>query len=233
MTLNRKKWFGLVCLCGMFLFLTPGRAEAAVYENQIGVETSSSYILKIDAPKAQIRKLADSASGAVGEVRRGETLSVISWENGWARVSCQAGDGYIKVSEAGTMVETTREQVDEQTVLRNHVVTYALQFVGGRYVWGGTDPHTGADCSGFTSYVMRHAAGISLSHSSAAQAGEGRKVSEPRPGDLIFYAGGGRINHVAIYIGGGQIVHASTEKTGIKVSRWDHRTPVKIVSVLD
>ena len=90
----------------------------------------------------------------------------------------------------------------------------------------------GADCSGFTSYVMRHAAGVSLSHSSAAQAGEGRAVSEPKPGDLVFYSSGGRINHVAIYLGNGQIVHASTEKTGIKISNLTYRTPAKIVDVL-
>ncbi|MEG0689584.1 MAG: NlpC/P60 family protein, partial [Hungatella sp.] len=64
--------------------------------------------------------------------------------------------------------------------------------------------------------------------------GEGRTVKSgnPKPGDLIFYSGGGRINHVAIYIGSGQIVHASSAKTGIKVSKWNGRTPARIVDVL-
>ncbi len=53
-----------------------------------------------------------------------------------------------------------------------------------------------------------------------------------RPGDLIFYGNGRRINHVAMYIGDGQVVHASTERTGIKTSPWNYRAPVKIVDVL-
>ena len=53
-----------------------------------------------------------------------------------------------------------------------------------------------------------------------------------QPGDLLFYSGGGRINHVAMYIGDGKVVHASTEKTGIKTSPYDYREPVKIISLL-
>ena len=101
-------------------------------------------------------------------------------------------------------------------------------------MYGGTDPHTGADCSGFTSYIMRHTAGVELPHSSAAQSGYGRAVSaeEMRPGDLICYSSGGRVNHVAIYIGDGQIVHASNERNGIRTSVWNYRSPARIVNVL-
>lgn len=118
---------------------------------------------------------------------------------------------------------------------RQQVVDYALSFVGGRYVWGGTDPHTGADCSGFTGYILRNAGGVSISRSSAEQAGEGRTVSAEnmQPGDLLFYSKGGGVNHVAMYIGNGQIVHASSSKTGIIVSAWNYRTPVRIASFLD
>jgi hypothetical protein len=114
-------------------------------------------------------------------------------------------------------------------------VDYALSFVGGRYVWGGTDPHTGADCSGFTGYILRNAGGVAISRSSAEQAGEGRTVSAEnmQPGDLLFYSKGGGVNHVAMYIGNGQVVHASSSKTGIIVSAWNYRTPVRIASFLD
>lgn len=106
--------------------------------------------------------------------------------------------------------------------------------MGGRYVYGGADPNRGADCSGFTRYVLSKSASISLPHSSKGQSSYGRQVSEDemQPGDLLFYSGSGGINHVALYIGDGQIVHASTEKTGIKTSPYDYRTPVKIVSLL-
>ena len=116
---------------------------------------------------------------------------------------------------------------------RQNVVAYALQFVGGKYRAGGNDPHTGADCSGFVKYVMEHAAGISMNRSSSSQATQGPKISsnDMQPGDLIFYGSGSSISHVAMYIGDGKIVHASTERTGIKVSKWNYRTPIKIVSV--
>lgn len=136
-----------------------------------------------------------------------------------------------EADEAETELEAT---IEVENDLRSEIVTYALQFVGNRYKYGGTNPNTGVDCSGFTSYVMRHAAEVELPHSSGGQSRMGRQVSssEMRPGDIICYGSGKRINHVALYIGNGQIVHASTERTGIKVSRWNYRTPVRIVNVL-
>ena len=113
-------------------------------------------------------------------------------------------------------------------------MNYALQFVGGPYRAGGNDPRTGVDCSGFVRYVMQHGAGISMNRSSGSQATQGHAVnsSQMQPGDLIFYGSGRGINHVAMYIGDGKVVHASTERTGIKTSPWNYRTPVKIVNVL-
>lgn len=117
---------------------------------------------------------------------------------------------------------------------RAEIANYAVQFVGNPYVWGGTSLTNGADCSGFTMSVMSHF-GVSLPHSSSAQANCGKSISssQMRPGDLVFYAGsGGGINHVALYIGNGQVCHASSAKTGIKISTWNYRSPAKIVSVL-
>ena len=105
---------------------------------------------------------------------------------------------------------------------RVDLVEYAKQFVGNPYVWGGTSLTKGADCSGFVLSVFKKY-GITLSHSSRAQANEGTKISasELKPGDLVFYGNGkGNINHVAIYIGGGQVIHASSPKTGIKISSY-------------
>ena len=137
-------------------------------------------------------------------------------------------------AEEEEAVEEIEAAIEVENDLRSEIVTYALQFVGNRYKYGGTNPNTGVDCSGFTSYVMRHAAEVELPHSSGGQSRMGRQVSssEMRPGDIICYGSGKRINHVALYIGNGQIVHASTERTGIKVSRWNYRTPVRIVNVL-
>ena len=72
--------------------------------------------------------------------------------------------------------EVLEAEVDVEDDLRSEIVTYALQFVGNRYKYGGTNPNTGVDCSGFTSYVMRHAAGVELPHSSGGQSRMGRVV---------------------------------------------------------
>jgi cell wall-associated NlpC family hydrolase len=57
-------------------------------------------------------------------------------------------------------------------------------------------------------------------------------ISEAKPGDLVFYAKGSRINHVGIYIGGGQIINASSPKTGIRISNVYYRTPVAVRRIL-
>ncbi len=106
-----------------------------------------------------------------------------------------------------------------------NVANYALQFVGNPYVYGGTSLTNGTDCSGFTSSVYRNF-GVSLPHSSGAQRACGYGVgslAEAQAGDIICYSG-----HVGIYIGGGQIVHASTAKTGIKVSNASYRNILAI-----
>lgn len=117
---------------------------------------------------------------------------------------------------------------------RAQIANYAVQFVGNPYVWGGTSLTNGADCSGFTMSVMKHF-GISLPHYSGDQAKRGTRInsSQMRPGDLIFYGNSrGTINHVAMYIGNGQIIHAASRRSGIKISTWNYRTPLKIVNVI-
>lgn len=125
------------------------------------------------------------------------------------------------------------EAAEEAANARQNLVNYALQFVGGPYRAGGNDPRTGVDCSGFVRYVMQHGAGISMNRSSGSQATQGHAVSssQMQPGDLLFYSGGSGINHVAMYIGDGKIVHASTYAIGIKISKWNYRNPVKIISM--
>lgn len=208
------------------------------------------YIVTIEAGVHPVYTSIDSEK-TLKQASQGDVYEVLSDEgDGWVEVQVGDGTGYILTEEDGVSVRGLQEGSAEAATAkvsaeaqqkedisisrRQNLVNFALQFVGGRYVAGGSDPHTGADCSGFSSYVMLHGADVSIPRSSGAQAQQGTDVSEDqmRPGDLVFYGKGGRINHVALYIGNGQVVHASTEKTGIKTSPWDYRTPVRIKNVL-
>lgn len=105
------------------------------------------------------------------------------------------------------------------------VADYAVQFVGNPYVYGGTSLTNGTDCSGFVMSVYANF-GVSLPHSSSAQRGRGYDVGgieNAQPGDIVCYSG-----HVGIYIGNGQIVHASTAKTGIKISNATYRNILSV-----
>ncbi len=117
---------------------------------------------------------------------------------------------------------------------RTAIVAYAKQFLGNPYVYGGTSLTNGADCSGFTQSVFAHF-GITTGRSSRDQAAQGKEISMSaiQPGDLLFYASGSYINHVAIYIGDGKIIHSSNPTTGITITKYNYRTPCKAVTFLD
>ena len=126
------------------------------------------------------------------------------------------------------------EAANAAAAFRNSIVNYACQFVGNRYVWGGTSLTNGTDCSGFTMRVMEHF-GISIPRTSREQAKVGVRVTSAnmKPGDLVFYANSsGTINHVALYIGNGQVISAASAKSGIRITRWNYRTPVAIRNVI-
>ena len=117
---------------------------------------------------------------------------------------------------------------------RTAIVAYAKQFLGNPYVYGGSSLTNGTDCSGFTQGVLANF-GITTGRSSRDQANNGREIAieSAQPGDLLFYASGTYINHVALYIGGGQVIHASNSTTGIIISPYNYRTPCKAVTFLD
>ncbi len=105
-----------------------------------------------------------------------------------------------------------------------NIAKYGCQFIGNPYVYGGTSLTNGADCSGFI-YRIYADFGYSIPRTSTAQrsCGTGVSYDEAQPGDIICYDG-----HVALYCGGGYIVHASTVKTGIKVSKATYKTILSV-----
>lgn len=100
------------------------------------------------------------------------------------------------------------------------VVNLAYAKIGSPYVWGAEGPNS-FDCSGFTSYVMRNAAGVSIPRTSSAQSGYGQTVSRDnlQPGDLVFFnTSGSGVSHVGIYVGGGNMVHSPSSGKSVSVA---------------
>jgi len=112
--------------------------------------------------------------------------------------------------------------------LGKEIANYACQFVGNPYVAGGTSLTSGADCSGFT-YRVYADYGYTLPRTSSQQrsAGTGVSYDEAQPGDLICYEG-----HVAIYLGNNLIVHASSSRTGIKISNAQYKTILSVRRII-
>lgn len=234
------KTVGLFALCAAMTVSVPVTAladEATSGEETAEYQTSTSVHIRVEESETDVYAEPDEESEVIGQASQGDTYEILEMVAGeWARVTVGEFEGYLNtVTTAATVAETVEEvEVDLSAQRRAEIVEFGKQFVGGRYVWGGTDPNRGVDCSGFTRYVLSNVAGVELSHSSVAQANEGRAISadEIRPGDLVFYGSGKRINHVGMYIGNGQLLHASNEKNGIRISQWNYRKPIKIVNVL-
>lgn len=246
------KTLGLLGFCTMIAAFAPVEsladevpaeeisAEEVLAEEEAEYEAGTEMLVRVDDMDTDLYAEPDEDAEVVGQAETGNTYTILELvDDEWMKISTGESEGYLNTVKTAAAVEKPEELaeeavIDESSNFRKEIAEYGLQFVGGRYVYGGTDPNKGADCSGFTSYVLRNAAGVELPHSAAGQSQSGRVISaeEMRPGDLICYSSGKRINHVALYIGDGQVVHASTEKTGIKVSRWDYRKPAKIVNVL-
>lgn len=135
----------------------------------------------------------------------------------------------FKLERAVKAEEVKEDKENGITSVRASMVEFAKQYLGNRYVYGGTSLTNGVDCSGYTMRIYQNF-GYSIPRTSGAQAQASTTInsSEARPGDLFFYGSNGSVNHVAMYIGGGQVIHASNKRTGIKISNAFYRTPVKV-----
>ena len=210
-------------------------------------------VVTADSGYINIREAMNTDSEIVGKIRKDAICEVVAMEDGWCEIESGEVKGYIssdyllvgaKANERAQELQPQGQELETAlpimeyrygkgvTDIQMEVCEYAKQFVGNPYRWGGTSLTKGADCSGFTMSVLGKY-GISLPHSSKAQANCGERIdlSEIQPGDLVFY-GGKNIHHVAIYIGNGQIVHAQSANTGIVISGMYYNTPTRAVRVL-
>lgn len=202
-------------------------------------------IVKKGTDTLNVRKEKSTEAGIVTQIGDGDSYVVKSEGSEWVKIKLSGSEtGYVSKDFVSTKFRFNKavSLEEEQAAQRSSasgpasgssyssrgagVASYALQFIGNPYVWGGSSLTNGADCSGFTMSVYAHF-GYGLPHSSASQSGCGRAVSlsELQPGDLVFYRHGGSIGHVALYIGGGRVVHAQCKRTGITTSSVNYRTP--------
>ena len=198
-------------------------------------------VAKVNTQTLKVREQPSTECPVITLVAQDERLEVVEQQpQGWAKIMLDDEEAYVStdycvVEEELETAVTMKELLYGNGVSNTRIdlCQYAKQFVGNPYVWGGTSLTNGADCSGFVQSVFKKF-GVSLPRTSREQAGVGTKISlaDAKPGDLIFYAKGGTINHVALYIGDGQVVHASNPRTGIRISNATYRSPATIRRVL-
>lgn len=189
--------------------LAEARAEANAYASKI--KAQSEQIKKLEAEEA--KKKAEEAKKKAEAEKKANAQN-----NSSGSKSSSSSGNSNQVSTGDTISNSAGSEKGKE------IANFACQFIGNPYVAGGTSLTNGADCSGFTQAVFRNF-GISIPRNSSSQAVGGTAIaySDAQPGDIICYAG-----HVGLYIGGGQIVHASTQRTGIKITNASYRTIMSV-----
>ena len=198
--------------------LAKAKQEAAVYKANI--KKQNDEIKKLEAASAAKQSEIDAAKKAEEEARRAQELALQKQsESGSSSGSSSSGGN----SSSGKSYASASSYSGSGSK-GQQIANYACQFIGNPYVPGGTSLTEGADCSGFVWRIYKDF-GYSVPRTSYSLRSYGTEVSyaDAQPGDVVCYAG-----HVGIYIGNGQIVHASTQKTGIKIT---HATYREILSV--
>ncbi len=172
----------------------------------------------IKGNNVRFRAGPDLSADIIGELFYGNAVTITGSDGTWTSLICGGKAGYVfsQYVALGTLQPVS----SSGSTTGREIADYALQYVGTPYRWGGVDPSTGFDCSGFAYYVYKHF-GYTLNRVASEQALNGRHVdaADMQPGDLIcFYSGGSYIGHVGIYIGSNLFVHSATSSTGVITS---------------
>ena len=193
------------------------------------IKEGDSYTLKVDVkPTSAENKKLNYKSSKTGVATISSTGKIKGKKEGTTTITVQSASNKSKKQTFKLTV------IDPLDAKREEVVKYAKKFKGNKYVYGGTSLTNGTDCSGFTMSVYKHF-GYNLPRTSGSQSSYGKKVSslsDAKPGDLLFYSNGTRINHVALYMGNNKVIHASNPSTGITTSLANYRTIAKIRRVI-
>ena len=197
---------------------------------------SGTYIVTVQANTLDIYKSMTS-NDTIGKANKGDVFQILEdMGSGYARVSYNDVEGYMSIktgdasieelesAEAAAASATQKIMETKASNKREEIANFAKSFVGGRYIYGG-----------FVKYILANAAGVGLPRTSSEQSTRGTTVASAdqlQPGDLIFYGSGRSVSHVAMYIGDGKIVHASSARTGIKISNYNYRPIIRMANVI-
>lgn len=169
-----------------------------------------------------------------------EKQVVKSREGEWLKIAFDSTFGYINDDFVRTgyyLVEAVPwSSISDCSPERQKLLTYGEQFIGTRYVYGGTSLTDGIDCSSFVQQCFANALGIKVDRTSRQQANNGTVITlaEAKPGDLLFYADAtGTIDHVVFYLGDGKILHAAQSLGQVTISKYNYSTePVRVVNII-
>ncbi|MDD6812740.1 MAG: NlpC/P60 family protein [Lachnospiraceae bacterium] len=206
------------------------KQEAAAYTTKIKQETAQ--IRKLEEEERKRKEEEERKRKEEEERKKAEQEALLAAQNSESQENSGDSDNQSASTESNSGSSGSQSAPAPSnsggSSKGQQIANYACQFIGNPYVAGGTSLTDGADCSGFVMSVYQ-AFGYSLPRSSYAQSGVGTAVSytEAQPGDIIYYGG-----HVGIYIGNGQIVHASTERTGIKITSATYRSIITVRRVV-
>ena len=186
------------------------KAELVKKQNQIiAIEKDNEQILaKLNADKEKQSKL-------IVQARAAERL----YSAQYSAQTSAAIKNVNSIRQGATNLSLSRGSAP---ISDNAVIAYASNYLGTPYVWGGTSPNPGFDCSGFTQYVYRHF-GISIGRTTYDQITNGVSVSRAnlQPGDLVFFGTSSNPHHVGIYVGNNSYIHAPRTGDVIKISSLD------------
>lgn len=187
----------------------------------------------VDASLVNLRNGPSTSTTMLEQLKAGEEVEIFGFNSGWYKVRYEGQIGYIR-SDLVTLLEkplnntgraatssdneTSSGSTSTEADLGQQIATYAQQFVGYPYVYGGSSP-SGFDCSGFMQYVFSQF-GYSINRTATAQLANGYSVAyeDLRPGDIIYFGYGSTASHVGMYIGNGKFVHAENSSTGVVIT---------------